>query len=184
MGRISTVRTSPCPRWRSRHPRPANLSAVAVTGLFVARVLFSGQPPSLPPTGVPVPVTRVIDGDTLLIDGGYRVRLLGVNTPETKHPNRPPEPWGPEAHQLTQSLVSNKSIVLELDRERWDDYRRTLAYAFLDDQSLLNEQLISEGLSPAVVTFPIRSDRRRLFLKAEAEARQKRINLWSSPALE
>lgn len=180
MGQISPTRTTPRPCWRSRHPRLANLSALAVAGLFVARVLFSGQSPSLPPTGVPVPVTLVIDGDTLQIHGGYRVRLLGVNTPETKHPNRPPEPWGPEAHQLTQSLVSSKSIVLELDRERWDDYRRTLAYAILEDQSLLNERLISEGLSPAVVTFPIRSDRRRLFLKSEAEARQRRLKLWSS----
>lgn len=180
MGRISSVRTTPRPRWRSRHPRLANLSALVAAGLLVARVLFSEQPPPLPPTGAPVPVTRVIDGDTLLIRGGFRVRLLGVNTPETKHPDRHPEPWGPEAHKLTQALAFNRQIVLELDRERWDDYRRTLAYAILEDQSLLNERLISEGLSPAVVTFPIRSDRRRLFLKSEAEARQRRLNLWSS----
>lgn len=85
---------------------------------------------------------------------------------------------------MTQALALNQSVVLELDRERWDDYRRTLAYVFLDDQSMLNERLISVGLSPAVVTFPIRTDRRRLFLKAEAVARHKRINLWSGSNLE
>ena len=179
MGRTTSTQAASRPIWRSRYPRLTNLSGLIVSGLLIVRGTLPNRPPQLPPPGESVRVTRVIDGDTLLVSGGFRVRLLGVNTPETKHPDRPPDPWGPEAFQITQDLALNQSIVLELDRERWDDYRRTLAYVFLDDQSMLNERLISLGLSPAVVTFPIRTDRRRLFLRAESVAQQQRLNLWS-----
>lgn len=165
--------------WRSRRVRFANFSGVLAGVFLAARLMSPIHSPPLPPAGVPLQVDRVIDGDTLLVDGRFRIRLLGVNTPETKHPDRPPEPWGIEAHQFTQALVNHRPITLEFDRERWDDYRRILAYGFLDDGSLLNERLILEGLSPAVITFPIRGDRRRLFMNAQDVAQRQGLSLWS-----
>ena len=167
------------PSWKCRRFRIANLVGVAAVWFLTARLMTPNRPTHLPPVGMPLRVDRAIDGDTLLVEGGFRIRLLGVNTPETKHPNRPPEPWGIEAHQFTQTLVHNKPITLELDRERWDDYRRILAYGVLDDGSLLNERLILQGLSPAIVTFPIRGDRRRLFMNAQEVAKRQGLSLWA-----
>ena len=135
----------------------------------------------LPPAGVPIRVIRAVDGDTLLLDNGYRIRLLGVNTPETKHPDRPAEPFGPKASAFTQSLVEQRTITLEFDRERLDNYRRVLAYVYLDDGSLLNQRLIEAGFSPAVVSFPIRSDRKRLFEETERAAQQNLRGIWTLP---
>jgi len=78
-------------------------------------------------------VERVVDGDTLLLAGGTRIRLLGVDTPETKHPDRPPEPLGFEAAAFTRSHVENRYVKLRFDRERRDRYRRVLAYVYRDN---------------------------------------------------
>jgi len=126
-------------------------------------------------------VIRAVDGDTLLLEGNYRVRLLGVNTPETKYPDQPAEPFGEEAYQFTKELANGRLVKLEFDRERLDNYRRVLAYVYLDDGSMLNEQLIEQGMSPAVVSFPIRSDRKRLFEQAEREAQRKVAGIWALP---
>ncbi len=123
-------------------------------------------------------VERVVDGDTLLLESRHRVRLIGVDTPETKHPELPPEPFGEEASQFVRDLVEGKSVHLEYDRERFDRYDRVLAYVYVGDL-LLNEELIREGLSPAVTKFPYRSDMRQRFVNAEKEAQQARRGLWS-----
>lgn len=151
------------------------------TLLLVWRMATARAIEALPPAGVPIRVTRAVDGDTLLLEGGYRIRLLGVNTPETKHPDRPAEPLGTEASAFTQSLVEQRTITLEFDRERLDNYRRVLAYVYLEDGTLLNQRLIEAGFSPAVVTFPIRSDRKRQFEEAERTAQKNRLGIWTLP---
>lgn len=60
-------------------------------------------------------VARVVDGDTLAIDNGQRIRLIGVNTPETKHPKKPVEHFGQEAAAYTKRIVEGKPIRLEFD---------------------------------------------------------------------
>lgn len=124
-------------------------------------------------------VSRVIDGDTLLLASGHRVRLIGVDTPETKHPDRPVERLGMQAYQLTQSLVGDGPVRLEFDRERRDPYRRLLAYVYLTDGRLLNEELIRAGLSEAETRFPFRSDMKRRFQSAEELARNSNLGLWA-----
>jgi micrococcal nuclease len=124
-------------------------------------------------------VKRAVDGDTLLLDDGIRVRLLGVDTPETKIPDQPPEPWGPEASEFTARHVTGRQVRLEFDRERFDRYGRTLAYVYVGDR-LLNEELIREGLSAAQLQYPYRSDMKRRFVKAENEAREQHRGIWSA----
>jgi micrococcal nuclease len=123
-------------------------------------------------------VERVVDGDTLLLDDGARVRLLGVDTPETKHPDRPVEPFGPEAAEFTRSHVERRHVTLEFDRERRDQYRRVLAYVYLGDW-FLNEELIRAGYSRAETRFPYRQSMKRRFLAAEKQARTARRGIWA-----
>lgn len=129
-------------------------------------------------SGAMVVVERVVDGDTLLLANGERVRLLGVNTPETKHPSKPVEPFGEEASAFTRAMVEGRTVRLELDRERRDAYGRILAYVYID-QRFLNEELIRAGLSFAQTRFPYSEQMKRRFKLAEAEARTHRRGLWS-----
>lgn len=85
--------------------------------------------------------TRVVDGDTIIvnIDGKKeRVRLIGVDTPETKHPNKPVEYFGREASAFTKGMVEGKKVKLEYDWQRRDKYGRLLAYVYLEDGTFLN----------------------------------------------
>lgn len=123
-------------------------------------------------------VQRAVDGDTLLLEGGERVRLFGVNTPETTRRDEPPEPFGPEATAFTARLVNGQMVRLEFDIERFDKYGRTLAYVYAGDV-FLNEALILEGLSAAHLQYSFRSDMKRRFAAAERIAREKKVGLWS-----
>jgi micrococcal nuclease len=134
---------------------------------------------SLPPAGEPLPVLWALDGDTLYLESGHRVRLIGVDTPETKHPDRPPEPWGQAAAEFTDQQVGGRDVILTYDRERLDAYRRILAYVEVDGR-LLNEELIRQGYSRAVTSFPYRSDMQRRFRNAEREAQDAGRGIWST----
>ncbi len=155
---------------------------VMASALLAWRLATARPTADLPPVGQSIRVSRVIDGDTIELEGGFRIRLLGVNTPETKHPDRPPEPWGLAAENYTRSRVEGREISLEFDQERLDQYRRILAYVYTADGAMLNEEMIRQGLSPAVTSFPIRSDRKRLFTNAEAAAKSAQRGIWSGTA--
>ncbi len=75
-------------------------------------------------------VKRVIDGDTIQLTNGEIVRLIGVDTPETKHPQKPVEYYGKEASAFTKRMVEGKAVRLEYDQQRKGKYNRTLAYVF------------------------------------------------------
>jgi micrococcal nuclease len=124
-------------------------------------------------------VQRVVDGDTLVLTDGTRVRLLGVDTPETKHPNIPPEPLGAEASEFTRRHIEGRTVTLQFDWERRDRYHRVLAYVYLDDW-MLNEELIRAGFSRAETRFPYSSAMKRRFRAAEKEARENSRGLWAS----
>ncbi|HXY34988.1 MAG TPA: thermonuclease family protein [Planctomycetaceae bacterium] len=126
-------------------------------------------------------VERVIDGDTIVLDGNVRVRLIGVDTPETKHPHKPVEPLGPEATEFTRSLVEGRDVTLAFDRERRDRYGRVLAYVYFDGK-LLNEEIIRAGFSRAETHFKFDRAMARRFQQAEDEAREARRGIWSLAA--
>ncbi|MDA0836086.1 MAG: thermonuclease family protein [Planctomycetota bacterium] len=135
-------------------------------------------------TGVPhdeesriVVVKRVVDGDTLLLESGERVRLIGVDTPETKHPDLPVDPLGLEAAAFVQELVEGKTVELRFDRERVDSYERLLAYVYIGEQCL-NEEIIRAGYSKAITRFPYRSSQKVIFIAAEHEAKNAGRKIW------
>jgi len=101
-------------------------------------------------------VKRVIDGDTIQLSNGERVRLIGVDTPETKHPKKPVEYFGKEASAFTKKMVEGKSVTLKYDWQRKDKYGRTLAYVYLKDGTFLNAEIVKRGYGHAYTRFPFK----------------------------
>jgi endonuclease YncB( thermonuclease family) len=101
-------------------------------------------PSSRPSPGqlVIVTVQRVIDGDTLQLDTGAKVRLISVDTPETKDPRKPVQSFWKEATAFTQHLVEGKRVHLAYDQQRRDKYGWTLDYMYLDDGTFVNAEII------------------------------------------
>lgn len=131
-------------------------------------------------TGDVVTVVRVVDGDTIVVrrDGeDERVRLLNVDTPETKHPDEPVECLGPETTEYLESQLSRGDEVrLEYDEERTDRYDRTLAGVYKGD-ALLNAEIARNGYGTAVVYEP----NRRFYpevLTAQEEAEDSELGLF------
>lgn len=93
-------------------------------------------------------VKRVIDGDTFVTDTGQKVRLIGVDTPETVHPSKPVQFFGKEASNFTKSHLEGKTVQLEYDWQKTDKYNRTLAYVYLDS-TFFNALLVQEGYAVA-----------------------------------
>ena len=123
-----------------------------------------------------VRVKRVIDGDTILLADGERVRLIGVDTPETKHPQKPVERFGKEAYLFTKRMVEGKEVHLEYDWQRRDKYNRLLAYVYLLDGTFLNAEIIKQGYGFAYTRFPFKYLEE--FRKYEREARENKRGLW------
>jgi len=124
-----------------------------------------------------VSVRKVIDGDTFVLASGERVRMIGVDTPETKHPQKPVQYFGKEASEFTRQMIEGKAVVLEYDWKRRDRYGRLLAYVYLPDGIFLNAEIIKEGYGFAYTRYPFKYlDEFRSY---EREARESGIGLWN-----
>lgn len=128
-------------------------------------------------------VVRVVDGDTIVVGPNEKVRLIGVDTPETVHPKKSVECFGKDAKEFTRRVVEGKTIRLILDevnksRQHKDRYRRTLAYVYLEDGTMLNRELIRQGYAHAYTRFPFRYLVE--FRELERAARTENVGLWSS----
>jgi micrococcal nuclease len=127
-------------------------------------------------------VTSVIDGDTIEVrigDRVERVRLLGIDTPETVDPNRPVECHGPEASALAHQLLPEGTAVrLERDQEARDHFGRLLAYVFLASEgTFVNEAILVAGEAEILAIEPNHAYAERLAAAAEA-ARAAGAGLW------
>lgn len=123
-------------------------------------------------------VEEVIDGDTFIIDGGEKVRLIGIDAPETPHSYKQRNFYfGTEARDYLEELIESREIKLEFDVEKRDQYGRLLAYAWLEDGLFINARLIEEGYAK-VVTFPPNVKYHDLLNRMEDEARKNRRGLW------
>ncbi len=120
--------------------------------------------------------TRAVDGDTIVLDGNEKVRLIGVDTPETKDPRKPIQYFGQEAYEFTKSLVEGKKVRLEYDQTKEDKYGRTLAYVYLEDGTFLNAEIIKQGYGFAYTRFPFKYLEE--FRQYEREARENERGLW------
>jgi endonuclease YncB( thermonuclease family) len=100
-------------------------------------------------------VTRVVDGDTIVVAGIGSVRLIGVDTPETVDPRKPVQFFGKEASQFTRRMAQGKVVRLEFDYQGTDKYQRTLAYVYLPDGTFLNAEIVKQGYGHAYVQYPL-----------------------------
>jgi micrococcal nuclease len=129
---------------------------------------------------IPGLVTNVIDGDTLDVkinNKEERVRLLLVDTPETKHPSKPIQPFGPEASEFTKQTLLGKQVRLEKDVSERDRYGRVLVYVWVDGK-MHNETLIEKGLA-RVAVFPPDTKYVDEFREKQRQAQEKAIGIWS-----
>ncbi|WP_254854024.1 thermonuclease family protein [Halobacillus salinus] len=129
-------------------------------------------------------IAGVVDGDTVKVD--YKgteesVRLLLVDTPETKHPSLPVQPFGPEASAFAkETLTEGKEVRLEFDGPKRDKYDRLLAYLWVDGENF-NRMLLEEGLARYAYIYDPPYTYQDSFEKAEAQAEEKGIGIWSIP---
>ena len=123
-------------------------------------------------------VEYVYDGDTLLLTTGQRVRLIGVDTPETVKRDHPVEPFGPEATAFTRAFVAGGQVRLEFDRERFDRYGRMLAYVWVGPR-MLNEELVRAGLARFEPQYHYSEAIKRRYSLAQEEAQRAKRGLWS-----
>jgi endonuclease YncB( thermonuclease family) len=122
-------------------------------------------------------VRWVEDGDTIVLADDRHIRYIGINAPEIEHDDQKAEPYGYEAKQFNEKLISSRKVRLEFDRERIDQYGRLLAYVFLEDNTLVNQAMIENGYAHCLPKKP--NDRyETAFLKAQRRAMTKRLGIW------
>lgn len=186
--------------------RTHHLARFVQAGVIVIVVIlaqfFLRTPSASPPTATNEPIslpnpaatatstswtiTRVVDGDTFDVthaSSTERVRLLGVNTPETVDPRRPVECFGKEASAFAKVLLTNKEIRLEPDplQDDRDIYQRLLRYAYLEDGTFVNKKLITEGFAYEY-TYRKPYYFQTEFKLAQEEAKKAGRGLWAADA--
>lgn len=136
-------------------------------------------------------VTRAVDGDTLLLENGQRVRLIGVDTPELHESSKlhkdskrlkmsvkSIQKLGEKSYEFTKKLVEGKKVRLEFDVEKYDKYGRLLAYVYLQDGTFVNAEIVKQGYAN-LMTIPPNVKYADSFVKLFKEAREGKKGLWS-----
>ncbi|MGD6793385.1 thermonuclease family protein [Metabacillus indicus] len=126
-------------------------------------------------------VVKVIDGDTVKVMTEGReetLRLLLVDTPETVHPNKPVQPFGPEASRFAKDTLSGKKVELELDVGERDKYGRLLVYLHVDGK-MFNEMLIEKGFARVGYVYAPNTKHVDRFYELQKQAQQSEIGIWS-----
>lgn len=122
-------------------------------------------------------VISIADGDTIKLAEIGTVRLIGIDTPETKDPRKPVQCFGQEASNKIGELLTNSSVYLEFDpAQRIDKYGRTLAYVFRNDGLDVNLEMVKQGFAFAYTKYP--NPRSGEFVNAQTEAKSKQTGLW------
>ncbi len=125
-------------------------------------------------------VARVIDGDTVILDNGDHVRLIGINAPEQGRSDRPGEPLAATAREALRALVEHRTVTVVGGRERQDRHGRLLAHLLRDDGINAQVELLRQGLASAVAIPPNVTFVDEYF-DAERVARSLNVGIWSHP---
>lgn len=160
--------------------------------LILSLIIFCGQQlgwfdnnakTQTPPTPGFYQVIQIFDGDTISVNmngGEEKIRLIGVDTPETHDPRKSVECFGQAANKFTSELVGQNSVRLESDplSTNRDRYDRLLRYVYLPDGQLVNLEIINSGYGFAYTHFPFTKS--EVFKAAEVLAKQEGRGLWSA----
>jgi endonuclease YncB( thermonuclease family) len=163
----------------SRLGNTAVWAAARRAAVLIALSLLACAPSATDPHDA-LKVDRVVDGDTLIV-GGERVRLVGVDAPESVHPQKPVQHFAKEATEFARQRAQGKQVRLEPsgDLVTRDRHGRRLAYVWLPDGLLLNLEIIRQGYGFAFSKFPFA--RMEEFRAAEREARTAGRGMWANP---
>lgn len=128
-------------------------------------------------------VSRFVDGDTISVNMNgktEKVRLIGVDTPETHKPNTPVQCYGPAAAAYTKNIIGKEKVRLEADplSSNRDKYNRLLRYVYLPNGTNLNAKLIATGNGFYYPYFPF--EKSQEFSKLQNEARASNKGLWGN----
>jgi micrococcal nuclease len=149
---------------------------LGITLFWVAVSVHSLDAAALPRTAR---VKAVLDGDTIVLESGERVRYLGIDAPEVSHRDQPGDCYGDEALIANRNWVLHRQVRLEYDREKRDGYGRLLAYVLLEDETCVNAALLRGGFAWLLV--PPAGIRRHAELgEAQREALRDRRGMWSA----
>lgn len=150
--------------------------------LFISFIFFNPKPAlSQQKTGL-LEISKFVDGDTFWVVNqkgqNEKIRLIGINTPEARRTGKTEvEYFGKEASDYVKKTLIERKVRLEYDVQRYDRYKRTLAYVYLDDGTFLNALLVKEGYASAA-TFPPNVKYSEYFVKLEREARARKMGMW------
>jgi len=124
-----------------------------------------------------VTVKYVIDGDTFVTRKGEKIRLLGINTPETRHETKPAQPFGKQAKAALHKLIMGQQVRLRFDQEKKDKYQRTLAHIYLRSGLWVNAELVRLGLAH-VYTFTPNTSAATKLIQLEQQAIHQQLGMW------
>lgn len=146
--------------------------------ILIVNIIFG--PVEAPHTEIRV--TRVIDGDTFeahIATSTEKIRMIGIDTPESVDPRRPVQCFGKEAGVHLADLILDREIRLTNDvtGDNRDVYGRLLRYEYTADGTLINAQMIEDGYAYAYTRFPF--EKRTEFLKLQTQARASQRGLWA-----
>lgn len=200
VARASTPITTQSPAEATTTSTPVAVTPVPLTNTPSPESTATPEPPPTetpvpPATNIPEPmagmtlamVTNVVDGDTIDVrfDGQeHRIRIIGVDTPETKDPNQPVMCFGAEATAFTKDMISRagNEVYLEKDVSETDRYDRLLRYVWLphdDGTRMLNQELVAQGYAQSS-TYPPDVKYQDLFVEAQQQARDEGRGLWGA----
>lgn len=124
-------------------------------------------------------VEKIVDGDTIKLSNGKTVRYIGIDTPETVHPNKEVQCYGKESSEFNKGLVLGRTVTLVKDVSETDRYGRLLRYVYLEDGTFVNEEMVNKGYAYAS-SYPPDILFSKDLATAMAEARDKKRGLWAA----
>ncbi len=165
--------------WQS--PSPAGAATIIFIVFALLRVLVFRPELDRGTTSLEsATVKYVIDGDTLDLEDGRRVRLLGIDAPEMGFDGGTKEPYSQESTDWLRDRVEGRRVQLRIDSPKLDRYQRTLAWMFDDQGRLVNRDILLAGYAKLLDTFGLPQDLEPSLREAESEARVRRVGIWQS----
>jgi len=168
------------------------LAAASLIYLGTKNFVFTSDQRPAASDGIYYTVSRVIDGDTIVLSDGRKVRLIGVDTPEVYYSEKllrdskksgqdikTIQALGKRASTFTKELCLGKKVRLEYDVDRQDRYKRTLAYIYLEDGTFINAKIVQEGFAQVMTVVP-NVKYADTFLGLQKEAREANRGLWKT----
>jgi micrococcal nuclease len=148
-----------------------------ITIVLVCLLIFLFQQASIADTWNQV--KWIVDGDTVVLVDGQKVRYIGINAPEMAHEDQSPEPYAETAKQFNALLVNRKKVRLEFGKERFDRYQRLLVYVFLENATFVNAEILLNGYAYLLKKRPnLKYD--KILLQSQRSAMSAKKGIWQN----